>query len=65
MDLPELTARQNEVLQLAVSGLSNKEISDKLFVLTKTINIHMTNIYRNLKIKSRAQLILQYGKRTK
>ena len=53
-----LSYRESEVAELVSQGLPNKAVADKLFVTEKTIKFHLTNIYRKLNIKSRAQLII-------
>ncbi|PKR77738.1 DNA-binding response regulator [Halalkalibacillus sediminis] len=54
----ELSEREKEVLQLLVEGLSNKEIANKLFISDKTVKIHVSKIYKKLKVKSRSQVII-------
>lgn len=39
-------------------GLSNKEVATRLFVTEKTVKFHLTNIYKAMGLKSRAQLIV-------
>jgi hypothetical protein len=39
-------------------GLSNKEVANQLFVTEKTVKFHLTNIYKKMNVKSRAQLIV-------
>lgn len=51
-----LSARELDVLKLLVRGLSNKEISDKLFISTHTVISHRKNITQKLNIKSVAGL---------
>ncbi|MBW6480373.1 MAG: response regulator transcription factor [Bacteroidales bacterium] len=51
-----LSARELDVLKLLVKGLSNKEISDKLFISTHTVISHRKNITHKLNIKSVAGL---------
>ena len=53
-----LSNRESEVAELTTKGLSNKEISDRLFITEKTVRFHLTNIYKKLDVKSRAQLIV-------
>jgi len=44
-----LSKRELEVIELAISGLSNQEISDNLFISTATLRSHLTNIYNRVK----------------
>ena len=52
-----LTAREKDVLQLLVDGLSKKTISDKLFVSFHTVDTHLRNIYAKLHVHSRSGAI--------
>ncbi|GAA3573306.1 LuxR family transcriptional regulator [Nonomuraea rosea] len=51
-----LTAQQLEVAQLAASGLSNKEIGERLFLSSRTVSAHLYRIFPKLGITSRAAL---------
>lgn len=51
-----LSPRETEVLRELVRGLSNKEISEKLFISTHTVMSHRKNITQKLNIKSVAGL---------
>lgn len=53
-----LSHRQADVAALVSKGLSNKDVADQLFVTEKTVKFHLTNIYKKMKFKSRAQLIV-------
>lgn len=53
-----LSMRETEVAMMVVKGLSNKQVADQLFVTEKTIKFHLTNIYKKMNVKSRAQLIV-------
>ena len=53
-----LTEREKEVLFELVKGLSNKEISEALFISDKAVKIHINNIFRKLNVKSRTQAII-------
>jgi len=54
--LDALTASERRVAQLAAEGLSNKEIAQTLFVTIKTVEVHLSHVYRKLEISSRTQL---------
>jgi DNA-binding CsgD family transcriptional regulator len=54
--LDALTASERRVAQLAVDGMSNKEIAQTLFVTIKTVELHLSSAYRKLEISSRTQL---------
>jgi LuxR family transcriptional regulator, positive regulator of biofilm formation len=53
-----LSNRESEVAELVTKGLSNKEVANQLFVTEKTVKFHLTNIYKKMNVKSRAQLIV-------
>src|ERR1700727_2223837 len=53
-----LSNREAEVAELVSKGLSNKEVASQLFVTEKTVKFHLTNIYKKMSVKSRAQLIV-------
>jgi ATP/maltotriose-dependent transcriptional regulator MalT len=51
-----LTASERRVAAFAAQGLSNKDIAQALFVTTKTVELHLSNVYRKLGIGSRTEL---------
>ncbi len=51
-----LTASERRVADFAAKGLSNKDIAQTLFVTTKTVEVHLSNVYRKLGIGSRGEL---------
>ena len=53
-----LTASERRVADLAVEGRSNKEIAQSLYVTPKTVEVHLSNTYRKLNIRSRQELIV-------
>jgi DNA-binding CsgD family transcriptional regulator len=54
--LESLTASERRVAQMAAEDLSNKEIAQALFVTVKTVEVHLSRVYRKLDIESRRQL---------
>jgi DNA-binding CsgD family transcriptional regulator len=51
-----LTPAELRVAELAVDGLTNREIAEELVVTLKTVETHLRSVYRKLGIRSRAQL---------
>jgi DNA-binding NarL/FixJ family response regulator len=51
----ELTAREMEVIQSLVQGLSNKQIALALGVSARTVNFHLDNIYSKLGVSTRTE----------
>lgn len=55
--LDPLTPREQEVLQLILSGKSNREIAGALFISESTVKTHVKNIFSKYDVGSRAELI--------
>ena len=55
-----LSKREKEVFPLIALGYSNKEISQKMFISTKTVEAHKANISRKLHLHGRVELV-QYA----
>jgi DNA-binding CsgD family transcriptional regulator len=41
---------------MAAAGLANPEIAQRLFVTRRTVETHLTSVYRKLDVSSRAEL---------
>ena len=52
-----LTPAQTRVAELVVSGMSNREVADTLYMSLRTVEAHLTKVYRERGVRSRAQLI--------
>ncbi len=52
-----LTGREKQILELAADGLSNQEISDRIFVSLGTVKWHLHNVYDKLGVKNRTQAL--------
>lgn len=58
-DTPQLTEREDEVLQLVAQGFSNLEISEKLSIGEKTVKTHVSRLLSKFQVRSRTQLAVQ------
>jgi DNA-binding NarL/FixJ family response regulator len=56
---PELTEREQEILRLIASGSGNAEISSELFLSLKTVQNHVSNIFRKLQVADRAKAAIR------
>lgn len=57
LSLSELTSREKEVLKLITEGYKNREIADKLFISTKTVDKHRANLLQKLNARNTAELV--------
>jgi DNA-binding CsgD family transcriptional regulator len=51
-----LTASERRIADMAAAGSSNAEIAQALFVTVKTVEMHLTHVYRKLEIPGRGEL---------
>ena len=51
-----LTPSEQRVAELAVSGLTNRDIAATLFISPKTVEVNLSRIYRKLNVRSRMEL---------
>jgi DNA-binding CsgD family transcriptional regulator len=56
-----LTAREEEVGRLVVEGATNREIAQTLFLATKTVERHVSNLLRKLGARNRTELAARLG----
>ncbi len=57
-DLEELHPRELQVLNLAAKGVGNKEIANQLGISERTVQTHLVNIFRKLRVSSRTEAVL-------
>ena len=57
-----VTRRELEILELIASGMSNREIAEKLFVSENTVKTHSSRLFDKLGAKRRTQAV-QIGKK--
>lgn len=51
-----LTSAEQRIADLAAAGKTNHDIAAALFISPKTVEVHLSRIYRKLGIRSRAAL---------
>ena len=56
-DSPTLTARQREMLQLLQQGFDNQTIARQMALSVKTVENHLTRLYRQLNVQSRLEAV--------
>lgn len=54
--LSALTAAERQVAERVAHGLTSRQIAEELFVSPRTVDAHLTHIYRKLDINTRARL---------
>jgi DNA-binding CsgD family transcriptional regulator len=59
-----LTASELRVAEFAGQGLTNREIAQLLFVTPRTVEGHLTSVFRKLRLDSRNDLPAALGERT-
>jgi DNA-binding NarL/FixJ family response regulator len=52
----ELSEAERRVAELAARGMTNREVAAALFLSPKTVEAHLSHVYRKLDIASRAEL---------
>ena len=58
MNVPQLTGREVEILQLMAEHLTNPEIAERLELRPKTVRNNVSNIFTKLQVADRAQAII-------
>jgi len=53
-DLSDLSEREREVVELVAAGMSNDEIAERLFLSTRTVERHLSNVYAKLRLSGKS-----------
>jgi DNA-binding CsgD family transcriptional regulator len=53
----QLTPQELQIATLVAQGLTNREVGEQIFLSPKTVEYHLTSVYRKLDLHSRAELI--------
>ena len=59
-DVPDLSPREREVLELLAKGYQSKEIATQLGIAYWTVESHVAHIYQKLRVRSRAEAVAKY-----
>jgi len=54
----DLTETEIKIIKLVLTGMTNREVADELYISEKTVKFHLYKIFKKLTIKNRAGLIL-------
>ena len=52
-----LTPQEFQIATLVAEGLTNREVAARLFLSPKTVEFHLTGVFRKLEVRSRGELI--------
>jgi len=53
----EITARERQLVQCLVDGLSYKLIADRLDISIDTVRYHLKNLYKKLRVNSKSEVV--------
>lgn len=54
----DLTETEIKIIKLVLTGMTNKEIADDLYISEKTVKFHLYKVFKKLGIKNRSELML-------
>ncbi|MFI5833318.1 ATP-binding protein [Micromonospora sp. NPDC051300] len=59
-----LTSQERQIALHVAEGLTNREIATRIFLSPKTVEYHLGNVYRKLRLRSRPELIRHLSRRS-
>jgi len=57
----QLTEREQQVLAHVIQGMTNKQISEAMFLSLRTIEVHRAKIMKKLEVNNMAELVQHLG----
>jgi len=54
----DLTETEIKIIKLVLTGMTNKEIADDLYISEKTVKFHLYKVFKKLSLKNRSELML-------
>jgi DNA-binding NarL/FixJ family response regulator len=63
MGQPELTPREQEILELVAEGMANREVAERLNISARTAQKHLENLFKKLHVHDRTELVTQAFRR--
>jgi DNA-binding CsgD family transcriptional regulator len=57
VDVCALSAQELQIARCVAEGRNNAEVAAALFVSRKTVEAHLTRVYRKLGVRSRTELV--------
>ncbi|WP_033434371.1 LuxR C-terminal-related transcriptional regulator [Saccharothrix syringae] len=57
VDLSVLTRREAQIARIAATGKRSRDIAEELVMSPRTVDLHLTRVYRKLGVSSRAELV--------
>lgn len=59
-EIPGLTPRESQILELLAEGLVPKEVGYKLHISYETVRDYLKSVYRKLHVRSRTEAVIKY-----
>jgi DNA-binding NarL/FixJ family response regulator len=61
----EMTPREVQIAQLVCQGLRSRRIAESLGIQPATVQVHVRNIYRKVKVRNKISMLLRFVDETR